>query len=566
MSLPRTIQTAVGQTLIAKVSRLFNGSVTDVLNELLQNSRRAGATRVDIDHFDLAGGPTLVVRDDGAGIDDPAKLVTLGESGWIGDIAHREDPAGMGVFSLAGHRVEVRSFSVAANQGWRVIISPDAWETGKPLDIEPCSIDRGTEILIDMPETWNEALAPAAAKAAKHYPLPVHLGGKPLARTDFLADARRIEDWNGCRIGVFHDRELHSSHDPRINFHGVSVPCELPHVHEIEGQYAWRVRVDIVDAPALQLVLPARKEMVQNAALGQLRQAAEQAIYRTIATNGSHRLPHEQWKRAATLGIALPEAEPWLCAWQPRITDGHGIADGNRIAGEAMILLPTEEPHIEQCADRALRTGKPLGGAPVREVHALEGYVWYDALPRVTGLTFHVDSEAGVYDYDADTALPDGIESGRVGTISLELAVSASRGPTAQCEVLALPTDILIAPDDAWCADIDQTVILLTSETTISPMSLAVLLDAACFSPGDDCGDDSWETQHSYFQKRARHIANELLLDGETAIIERIRDALWDEVSWLVPDGRKISIVAARNEMTVAYMPTPDGPSTSAAA
>lgn len=32
MSLPATIHTSVGQSLIGKVSRLFNNSVTDVLN------------------------------------------------------------------------------------------------------------------------------------------------------------------------------------------------------------------------------------------------------------------------------------------------------------------------------------------------------------------------------------------------------------------------------------------------------------------------------------------------------------------------------------------------------
>lgn len=126
MSLPATIQTAVGQSMISRVTRLFNNSVQDVLTELLQNARRAGATRVDIDSFDLADQPTLVIRDNGTGIDDPAKLVTLGDSGWNQEIAHREDPAGMGVFSLAGHRVQIRSFSQAANRGWRIVIAPDA--------------------------------------------------------------------------------------------------------------------------------------------------------------------------------------------------------------------------------------------------------------------------------------------------------------------------------------------------------------------------------------------------------------------------------------------------------
>jgi hypothetical protein len=565
MSLPNTIHTAVGQALIGKVSRLFNGSVSDVLLELLQNARRAGGTRVEIDRFDLAGRPTLVIRDDGAGIDDPTKLVTLGESGWHSEIANREDPVGMGIFSLAGRRVEIRSFSAAANQGWRVVMTANAWESGQPLPIDAHSIACGTEILIEMPKAWDDALAPAAAAAAKHYPLAVRFGGTLLDRADFLSGAQRVEEWNGCRIGVFHDRELLGSEAPRINFHGVTVRYELPVVHEIEGQHKWHARVDIVDAPALKLVLPARKEMVRNAALAALHEAAEQAIYRAIAANGSHRLPHTQWLRAASLGIALPEAEPWLCAWRPRIADSHGIEDGDRVAGEAMVLMPTEEPHIEQCAHRVLGTGRPLGGTLVREVHALQGYAWYDELPRVTGVSFHVDSDAGIYDYNSNSPLPEGIESGRVGAITLEIAVSASRETSIESEVLGFRTDILIAPDKGWCPDIEMSTILLASDTTMSPMSLAVLLDMACFSFHDDCDNDSWQTQHSYFEKQARNIANEILLGEETAIIERIRDALQDEVSWLIPEGRKISIVGSRKDMTVAYVTAPDGPSIPAA-
>ena len=46
----------------------------------------------------------------------------------------------------------------------------------------------------------------------------------------------------------------------------------MPSVSEVGADQCWHVRVDIVDAPALQLVLPARKEMVQNAALAELRE------------------------------------------------------------------------------------------------------------------------------------------------------------------------------------------------------------------------------------------------------------------------------------------------------
>lgn len=554
MSLPATIHTSVGQSMISRVTRFYNNSAHDALIELLQNSRRAGATRVDIDSFDLSGRPVLVIRDNGSGIDDPAKLVTLGDSGWNGEIASREDPAGMGVFSLAGHRVEIRSFSTAANQGWSVVIDADAWESGSPLTIEPCSIDGGTEILIDMPSGWSETLAAAAKKAATHYPLQVFFRGEPCARSDFLAEASRVETWNGCRIGVFRGRNYRSSPEEAVNFHGLTVACPMPCVSEVDGDQCWHVRVDIVDAPALQLVLPARKEMVQNAALTDLREAAETAIYRTIAAAGSHRLAHEQWLRAHALGVILPEAAPWLSTWLPRSADGDGIVLGERVAGVPMVLVPNEEPHIEQCAGRVLCNALPLGGVLVREVAGFEGYCWYDALARVSALSFSVESDAGIYSYSSDTLLPEGIESGRVARIMLDVAVKSSRGAVGEDDRYSLPADVLIAPDEGWYADLDQTAILLPHDSSIAPHELASLIEDACFSPGEDAGDDSWETQRSYFEKRARHVANNLLLGEDAAILERICAVIRDEVCWLVPEGRRVEIVAERGKVTLSFV------------
>lgn len=262
MSLPATIHTSVGQSLLGKITRFFNSGVSDVLVEALQNSRRAGASRVEIDVVDADGRAILVIRDDGSGVDDPTKLVTLGDSGWDATIANREDPAGMGVFSLAGRHVEIRSHARGADNGWRVVIPPEAWETSAALAVEPWEIDAGTEIRIDMPEALSNDLANAAANAARHYPLPVLFQGEELKRTDFLAGAVRVEDWQGCRIGIFHDRGHIPSSYARINFHGLTVACPMPGISEVDASESWHVRVDIVDASTLQLVLPARKEMV----------------------------------------------------------------------------------------------------------------------------------------------------------------------------------------------------------------------------------------------------------------------------------------------------------------
>jgi hypothetical protein len=427
MSLPATIQTSVDQSLIGKVSRLFNNSASDVLNELLQNSRRAEANRVEIDVVDGDGGSILIVRDDGSGVDNPTKLVRLGDSGWGETIARREDPAGMGVFSLAGRHVEIRSHARGADKGWRVIIPPEAWETGVPLAIEPWEIDVGTEICIDMPEAWRTDLANAVTNAARHYPSPVLFRGEELKRTDFLAGAVRVEEWQGCRIGIFHDRGHIPSSYPRINFHGLTVSCPMPSISEVDASECWHVRVDIVDAPALQLVLPARKEMVQNAALARLREASERVIFRTIACAGCHRMAHAQWLRARELGIDLPEAEAWLSAWFPRNADGQGMPIGERVAGMPMVLFPDAEPPIEQCAARVLCGGEALGGALVRAVSEFEGYGWYDALPRISALSFRIETDGGTFLYEEGHTLPDTFQSGYVAAIALDVTVGPDR-------------------------------------------------------------------------------------------------------------------------------------------
>ena len=79
MPLPASIHATVSQSLLGRVTRIFNNSAGDVLSETLQNSRRAGASRVDIDVKEVDDRSILVICDDGAGIDDPAQILPLGD-------------------------------------------------------------------------------------------------------------------------------------------------------------------------------------------------------------------------------------------------------------------------------------------------------------------------------------------------------------------------------------------------------------------------------------------------------------------------------------------------------
>lgn len=549
MGYPATIHTSVSQQAITKVTRLFNGTIDDVLNELLQNARRAGATNVVIETLDLAGHPTLSVRDDGRGIADPSVLVTLGRSGWDATTQRREDPAGMGVFSLAGHRVEIRSRAACNPAGWRVVIPADAWETSAEIPVEPFPIAAGTEILIDLPEAWERALYGAAAAAAKFYPLPVTLNGDVLEREDFLDGAFWTEIANGCRIGVFLNRRV-SSVEPRINFHGVALRVELPETKEERGGCEWSVKVDIVDAPNLQLVLPARKEMVANAALDALRLACTSAIFRAIAKRPAHRLGYKHWCEARDLGIILSEAANWLERWRPSTADPDQRQSAGWINEGPIVLTPNYEPDIDQCAASVLAKDDLLGATAVYEEQNYAGYAWYDRIPRIDNLHFMVEFDGSEHRYN-----PDGIEADlpeRVPAISLRFTILRQDGTEVIAEHRRYPVPVLVCDGlSSWLGDAQ---IYVTDEATISPGDLADLLEACIFSPSDDVESDSYETQRREFRTEAHERANTLLLGAEAATLARLRTQLHDEVAWLVPNGKTLTASVQRDaiELTLA--------------
>ena len=94
--------------LIKNLKFSFSNSFT-VLTELLQNARRAGASCVHI-KWD-AEKELLSVTDDGGGISDFQKLLTVAESGWDQEVIDSDSPFGMGFLScmFAADKVTVHS-------------------------------------------------------------------------------------------------------------------------------------------------------------------------------------------------------------------------------------------------------------------------------------------------------------------------------------------------------------------------------------------------------------------------------------------------------------------------
>ena len=152
---------------------------TTVLGELMQNARRAGATRVMFD-FDPNPNPnlsTLVVTDNGCGIRAVENLLIVAESGWDAETKENEHPFGMGFMSAL---YSCRHFQVTSTFGHLEGDTGDALSLyGLQLDT---SVDWGgvTTIVLSGFDAADKAINDTLVKLAMGFPIEVWLNGSLL--------------------------------------------------------------------------------------------------------------------------------------------------------------------------------------------------------------------------------------------------------------------------------------------------------------------------------------------------------------------------------------------------
>lgn len=538
----RTIRPTVSPDTISKVTRLFNGTADDIICELLQNARRAGAKNVEIDIDTNGEAAVLIVSDDGCGIPYPDDALTLGTSGWDEGIAKREDAAGMGVFSLAGKAATITSKADSHN-GWSVSIPADGWEGDFDLPVEACEREIGTSITIIFENRHPEAIADAVRKAARFYPLTVSIDGEELDREDFLKEALFIAERDGCRIGVYPGSTYYRT--PCYNFHGLVIDRKASEVSEGMGSRCYHTRVDIIDAPELKLVLPARKEFVQNEQLLNLDDACFKTIFEYIQQRGPHRLSFEDHEKAAGLGIQLDEAERTLRSWLPAVRDEHSSFAGDEIAiDSSTVLVHDFEAYMAQGLARAL--DKADHGFQLADMHsAYEGYSWYDALPRLDNPRAVVDTDELQHTITETEQAPDGNAIVECSAISFEIDLVGRGDP----QTFGFASDLAFDADDGWRWT-DELRIFIAKDGDLTVETLADLIEKACFEASDDGDADCYDTQHERFVETAMALAREALLDADEALCGRIREKLL-ELKYLIPKGKKIDVVMTQDGATV---------------
>lgn len=466
MSFDFSFRAEVAAEAIEKVGRLFNASIDDIMGELLQNARRAGATKVVIDQItDPRFGEAVRVCDNGVGLAGPRSLFSLGHSDWSQALSRSEDAAGMGFFALANRGAMIIAAQKEEAGSWVIEATPDAFHGRRPVNVGPGPNDH-EGVTIIFPAVKNENLAGAVRHAARFFPLPVHFNGEEMPSSDFLADADHVEEWRGIRIGVFGHDPTQRTYD-NANFHGVTLKMALPSLQQ-SWHRSYCARIDVVDCAHLKLVLPARKEVVRDAMYDALLEEIGRLYLRLVAAAGPHSLAFTDFRRGRDLGIDLKEADQLLRPFVPALAE----AERNEFRPPMPVspnahLYEGDGPVEEQNVARAI--AHAVDAPAIFEAnHAYAGYGWYDRLHWIILKNYRLTSAGAVEEID-----PAGLfkEQGRPDR--LEIGLDVTNDETSRRWLLG--TDLILAGPDYGA--LDELDIRVTSQSTITPAELQVFFD-----------------------------------------------------------------------------------------
>ncbi|WP_157264130.1 ATP-binding protein [Azohydromonas aeria] len=159
------------------------GNRYTVLSELLQNARRAGASAVHVEYLDVI--QRLRVTDDGCGIDDFQKLLSLHESGWDEQLANSEGAFGMG-FSKCLYAA--KSVSVTSRGMTLAFECADALAQAE-LEVVPAPETDRRKTVVQLDGVELPHLRVIIGRMVRGFPIPVYFNGEPCERSHAL-DAR----------------------------------------------------------------------------------------------------------------------------------------------------------------------------------------------------------------------------------------------------------------------------------------------------------------------------------------------------------------------------------------
>ena len=488
----QTICAKVHPRLLTKANRLFTGSLEGRIIEILQNARRAGASDVRISNEN----GYITVQDNGSGIADFQKLLDLGGSGWDEALEQGEDPAGVGLFSLAPRQVTIVSRS------HQVVIDKDGW-TGKPIDVvESDEFIQGTKLVFQDDNPWDFE---TVEKHAVFAGMRVIVDGKYCHSMPFCSHEAAEYPDIGCRIEVtselskYHREWIRYTYQSKVmvNFHGQVVEMDY-WPGKLDRNL--HITVDLTAQTQIRLMLPTRTQLVENAALEQLKAAIEIEYFRYFQRQKEHTLQYDEYLRAKELGIVLPEATPTYrvgLIWDEYDQAAEVVEPKqfNLSQGYRCLEEDFDNEHALTNTHLLAATGdlKEIPFVPVFIENSYVGYSWTN-LHKVTSVKVTAGKER----------LRQSILSGELVCVeNLSIAVETSNGKHFASEVpMAMVSE---KPTEQYRWHSEALYVTESARREVSDENLWYHLG------GYNCEGDSYETQQYEIEQEINEFWSELI-------------------------------------------------------
>lgn len=306
MTATTQISASLGRKLLQNADRYFTNDDATILDEMIQNARRAGASTITF----TAEGSDLIIIDNGKGL--PAEkagvLLALGDSNNDDVVETAENAAGLGFFSLASFDVEVLS------QNWSLTV-PKAAFTGAESATLRTGQGYRTGLTIRIREflagKTRLIVAEMILKAARYSTLTAELIGfnhpapiqKPVEFMAAHAGGCPHESITSHGVTVTLVRSSRAlAQQTQINFFGKVITHPLfketgiPESEKIafldarghvqDDTVYNLILVDVHDTTTLKLQLPQRQALIVNRGLEIVRDMAQRAFVALLKRNG----------------------------------------------------------------------------------------------------------------------------------------------------------------------------------------------------------------------------------------------------------------------------------------
>lgn len=165
--------------------RFAFASDLSVIQELIQNARRAGANTVWVNTgISAAGVPMLTVLDNGCGLEDFQVLLSVATSGWSDQTKATESPYGLGFLSAvySAKHVEVISRGKVLRLDQDRVLTNGQFE----VEIYEGELPDGAVTSVALHGLNVDKVANNIASMVKGYPIDIVFNGRSLERTDSL--------------------------------------------------------------------------------------------------------------------------------------------------------------------------------------------------------------------------------------------------------------------------------------------------------------------------------------------------------------------------------------------